>query len=115
MRIYAAFIAEDNSGNLMTDRHLKKAITQYDSRFEQVYNQASGYIHLSEKAFYQTVAEISDNTIGIQIGCALPEKRNEPLLECAEAFCHFVKLHYKMLDAFVDSKVRYDQKQPVDE
>ena len=134
MRTYAAFIAEDrikiidciidgtpinkqrdNSGNQMTDGYLKKAITQYDSRFEHVYNQASGFIHLSEKAFYQTVADVSDGKISLQIGHALPEKRNEPLLECAEAFCHFVKLHYKMLAAVVESKARFDQEHQEDE
>lgn len=130
MRTYAAFIAEDRTkvidciidgtpinkqrdttGTRMTDGYLKTAISQYDSVFAQVYNQASGFVHLSEKAFYQTVADVSDGKIALQIGHALPEKRNDPLLECAEAFCHFVKLHYKMLDAVVESKTRFDAEQ----
>ena len=130
MRTYAAFIAEDRTkvidciidgtpinkqrdttGNRMTDGYLKTAISQYDSVFAQVYNQASGFVHLSEKAFYQTVADVSDGKIALQIGHALPEMRNDPLLECAEAFCHFVKLHYKMLAAVVDSKKRFDAEQ----
>ena len=129
MRTYAAFIARDRgkvieciingtpinrerdvSGSKMTDGYLKTAINQYDHRFAQVYNQASGFIHLSEKAFYQTVVDINDDRIAIQIGQELPEKRNEPLLECADAFCHYVKLHYKMLIAVVDSKTRFDMK-----
>ena len=130
MRTYAAFIAEDRTkvidciidgtpinkqrdttGNRMTDGYLKNAISQYDSVFVQVYNQASGFVHLSEKAFYQTVADVSDGKIALQIGHDLPEKRNAPLLECAEAFSHFVKLHYKMLDAVVESKTRFDAEQ----
>ena len=128
MRTYAAFIAEDRNkvidciidgtpinkqldttGNRMTDGYLKNALSKYDSVFAQVYNQAGGFVHLSEKAFYQTVADVSDGTIALQIGHDLPEKRNDSLLECAEAFCHFVKLHYKMLAAVVDSKTRFDQ------
>ena len=128
MRTYAAFIAEDrnavidciidgtpinqqrdNAGSRMTDGYLKNAISQYDSIFAKVYDQASGFVHLSEKAFYQTVADVGDGKIAIQIGHPLPEKRNDSLLECANAFCHFVKLHYKMLDAVVESKNRFDQ------
>lgn len=130
MRTYAAFIAEDRTkvinciidgtpintqrdttGNRMTDGYLKNAISQYDSVFARVYNQASGFVHLSKKAFYQTVADVSDGKIALQIGHDLPEKRNAPLLECAEAFSHFVKLHYKMLDAVVESKTRFDAEQ----
>ena len=128
LRTYAAFIAadkekvidciisgdpikneKDTTGQKMTDGHLKDEISKIDSQFAQVYDQASGFIHLSSKAFYQTVAEIGDgNRFAIQIGQPLPEKRNEPLLECADAFVHFVKLHYKMLDAVVESKMRFD-------
>ena len=82
---------------------------------QQVYNQASGFIHLSEKTLYQTVADVSDRKLSIQIGHALPKKRNEPFLECAEAFCHFVKLHYKILSAVVENKARFDQEHQEDE
>ena len=128
MRTYAAFIAEDKAkvidcliygipikrerdvnGQKMTDAYLKGEITKIDCRFGNVYEQASGYVHLSEKAFYQTVTDIDDDgKITLQIGHALPEKRNDPLLECADAFCHFIELHYKMLDAVVESKKRFD-------
>ncbi len=131
MRTYAAFIAadkpkvidciisgdpinkeRDTTGQKMSDGHLKDEISKIDSRFAQVYDQASGFIHLSSKAFYQTVAEIGDdNKFAFQIGHPLPEKRNEPLLECADAFVHFVKLHYKMLNAVVESKTKFDMEQ----
>ena len=131
LRTYAAFIAadkekvidciisgdmikneKDTTGQKMTDGHLKDEISKIDSQFAQVYDQASGYIHLSSKAFYQTVAEIGDdNKLAFQIGHPLPEKRNEPLLECADAFVHFVKLHYKMLNAVVESKTKFDMEQ----
>ena len=128
MRTYAAFIAEDRTkvvdcliygtpiknerdvnGKKMNDSYLKDKMANIDSRFGNVYKQASGYIHFSEKAFYQTVTDIDDDgKITLQIGDAPPEKRNDPLLECADAFCHFVKLHYRMLDAVVESKKRLD-------
>lgn len=131
MRTYAAFIAadkeavinclirgtpirkeKDEKGNRMTDGYLKDEITKIDRTFNQVYDQASGYIHLSEKAFYQTVNEIDDDgKLTIQVGSELPEKRNAPLLECAEAFTHFIILHYKMLTAVAESKQRFDKAQ----
>lgn len=127
MRTYAAFIAEDRkavvdcvingeaiknlkdaNGIKMSDKHLKEELTKIDAQFSQVYDQASGYIHLSEKAFYQTVATVDNYAIGISIGHPLPEKRNVTLIEGAKAYIHFVKLHFKMLQAVVESKQRYD-------
>ncbi len=134
MRTYAAFIAEDKNeviqsiidgnpikklkdknGNKMLDGYLKDEITKIDARFGDVYDKASGFVHLSEKAFYQTVDKIDDHGIGFLIGEPLPEKRNEPLLECADAYIHFVQLHFKLLNAVVDSKKRYDASQALPE
>ena len=75
MRTYAAFIAEDynsvvdciiqggkvssrkdKNGRKMSDGYLKDEISKIDPVFADVYDQASGYVHLSEKAFYQMVA-----------------------------------------------------------
>ena len=127
MRTYAAFIAEDRNavvnciidgnpinklkdvnGKKMMDGYLKDELTKMDPLFSRVYDNASGYVHLSEKAFYQTVANCENNTIGLGIGTPLPEKRNETLVEGAAAYIHFVKLHFKMLQAVVESKQRYD-------
>lgn len=128
MRSYAAFIAKDKEtvidciisgdsinkqlskdGTKMTDGYLKRELSKVDTRFADVYNQASGYIHLSEKAFYQTVVKVEDDSIEWQVGRELPEKRNPVLIEAADAFIHFVKLHFKMLEAVADSKRRVDR------
>ncbi len=134
LRTYAAFIAEDKNeviqciidgnpikklkdknGNKMLDGYLKDEITKIDSKFGMVYDKASGFVHLSEKAFYQTVDKVEDFGIGFLIGEPLPEKRNEPLLECADAYIHFVKLHFKLLNTVMDSKKRYDSSQALPE
>lgn len=128
MRSYAAFIAKDKEtvidciisgdsinkqlskdGTKMTDGYLKRELSKVDTRFADVYNQASGYIHLSEKAFYQTVVKVEDDSIEWQVGRELPEKRNPVLIEAVDAFIHFVKLHFKMLEAVADSKRRVDR------
>lgn len=134
MRTYAAFIAEDRNavircildgtpikslkdakGNKMLDGYLKDEVAKIDPIFSEVYNNASGYVHLSEKAFYQTVDFCDNYEIGIQIGQPLPEKRNAPLLEAATAYIHFVNLHFKMLQAVVESKQRFDASQTENE
>ena len=134
MRTYAAFIAEDRNaviqcildgtpikklkdakGNRMFDGYLKDEVAKMDTIFSTVYDNASGYVHLSEKAFYQTVDSCDNYGIGIQIGRALPEKRNIPLLEAADAHIRFVNLHFKMLQAVVDSKQRFDAAQKENE
>ncbi len=127
MRTYAAFIAADKDavidciihgrkisdqldtdGKKMTDANLKKKMAAFNAFFPNVYDQASGYVHFSDMAFYQTVVSINDNRIEWQIGQALQERFNPLLLEAADAFIHFTKIHYKMLQAVVDSKQRYD-------
>lgn len=127
MRTYAAFIAADKDavidciihgrkisdqvdtdGKKMTDANLKKKMAIFNASFPDVYNQASGYVHFSDIAFYQTVVSVEDNTIQWQIGQALQERFNPLLLDAADAFIHFTKIHYKMLQAVVDSKQRYD-------
>lgn len=134
MRTYAAFIAEDRNaviqcildgtpiknlkdtnGNKMLDGYLKDQVAKMDPVFSTVYDNASGYVHLSEKAFYQTVDSCDDYGIGIQIGQPLPEKRNAPLLEAARAYIHFVDLHFKMLQAVVEIKQRFDASQTENE
>ena len=94
MRSYAAFIAKDKQavinciisgeqinkqvskdGVKMSDGYLKSELSKIDTRFANVYKQASGYV----------------------------------LIEAADAFIHFIKLHFWMLDAVADSKERVDQ------
>lgn len=130
MRTYAAFIAEDRSavidciingsrvkdykdtkGNKMSDGYLKNELSKQDPVFAQVYDQASGYVHFSDKAFYQMLELCNDNTICFYAGPNLLERYNPVLIELAEAFIHFVKLHFKMLKAVVASKERLDSAQ----
>lgn len=130
MRTYATFLAQDKDavidciisgspinrqlskeGKRLKDAYLKKELSIIDIEFANVYNQASGYIHLSEKAFYQTVVEYGENKIMFQVGEELPKKRNVVLLEGVDAFVHSVKLHYLMLNAVAENKQKFNVKQ----
>lgn len=128
MRTYAAFIAADkdavidcvisgsridkqksNDGNLLKDVYLKNELSKLDTGFSTVYDNTSGYIHFSDRAFYQTVKSCDDNVIEWGVGTQLLEKFNPLLIEAADAFNHFVKLHFHILSAVVESKERFDR------
>ncbi len=76
MRVFAAFIAEDrtefidaflkgekirnikdNQGRKMKDVVLKERLAEYDKYLKNVYDNSSGYIHLSSKAFHKSLQE----------------------------------------------------------
>ena len=54
------------------------------------------------------VASCEDNKINLYAGPNLLERYNPVLIEAAEAFIHFVKLHFKMLKAVAESKEQLD-------
>lgn len=127
IRTYAVFIAKNKEAVIdcvftgkqinkeisrhdkkLSDGYLKKELSKIDPFFEQAYNYASGYVHLSNKAFYQTVAKCEATCIENHIGKELPDRHNYDLLEVADAFIRFICLHYKMLDEVAQSKHRYD-------
>ena len=133
MRTYAAFIAADKDavidciihgrkisdqkdvdGKKMKDAYLKEKMAVFNASFPDVYDNTSGYVHFSEMAFYQTVVSCNDEVITCQVGQPLQERFNPLLLEAADAFVHFVRLNYKMLQAVVDSKQQYDIAHPDD-
>lgn len=127
MRTYAAFIAADKDavidcvisgnridkqkskdGDLLKDVYLKNELSKLDTGFSAVYDNTSGYIHFSDRASYQTVKSCDDNVIEWGVGTQLLEKFNPLLIEAADAFIHFVKLHFHILSAVVESKERFD-------
>ena len=125
MRVFAAFIAEDrkkfiedfmdgkkisqmkdNQGNKMTDVNLRKRLSQYDNQLDTVYQNSSGYVHLSNKAFFMstTIPEDKENTFEFKVGLPIKEKANPILLEFLDAFMHYVKLQNVFLNKVAISK-----------
>lgn len=96
----------DNSGQKMSDKLLKDGLAQYDSRFANVYDSTSGYIHYSEKNFYQSISASTcrEYDISIQVSKEPSEKVNEALCECAEAFIYFTDFFIKMMEGAALSK-----------
>ena len=127
MRIFAAFIAEDKAafmdgflhgkkisdfkddrGNKMKDVVLRERLEDYDSQISDVYKKSSGYIHLSDVAFYSSVCAKDNYRIEFSVGLPIREEANEILLEGADAFIHYTLLEYRLLQAVVESKEGVD-------
>ena len=99
-------------GGTLTDTKLVDFLASYDKQIKTVYQSTSGAIHFSEKAFYACVSAPKDREyqITLNIGNPLEEKCNEPLKECAEAFCHYVRFHQSLLSLEADWKADFEKK-----
>lgn len=131
LRLYAMFIAsdpdevvdylmqgkridnlQDKNGKQLKDWYLREQLEKYDAKFSAVYKNASGYVHFSEKGLYQSVSALDgDYHIGIQVSHEIPEKANEYIMECVQAYTHFLNLFYWMFNDIIRVKKEYDQSQ----
>jgi hypothetical protein len=99
---------KDKDGKLLKDAYLKEKLGTYDKTIKNVYNNASGYVHFSEKGFYQSVSAVGDNTIEILVSHEIPEKANEFIIECMEAYIHYLRLFHSLFKDIIQAKVEYD-------
>lgn len=102
---------EDINGKPMQDWYLKSELNRIDSQFSTVYDNTSGYIHFSEKAFYQAVSAKNGNVIELQASHAFPEKLNPILIECVHAYIHFLKFFYWLIEGAADAKADFESGQ----
>lgn len=129
LRMYAMFIADDpdtvvdyimagkkidnlkdKNGKHLKDWYLREELSKYDNKFSQVYKNASGYVHFSEKGFFQSVSALDEEyQLGILVSHEVPEKANEYIIECVKAYTHFLKLFYSMFDDIIRVKKDYDK------
>ncbi|MBQ9682623.1 MAG: hypothetical protein IJV35_05060 [Neisseriaceae bacterium] len=128
MRLYAIHIAEnqqevinyvlegksirnlkDKNGKKMVDAYLKKQLNQYDNQFSKIYDETSGFIHFSGKAVYQSIIDMEDNKISVQIGRELPEKFNTTLIECSAAYLNYYRLFLSFMESAADWKKNFDE------
>lgn len=99
---------KDRAGVQMRDSYLKEKLDRYDPGFSNTYNQASGFIHFSSKAFYQSVHPKDNYHISFQVGGEQPEKINVVLLECIGAYIHYTKLFHRLMKILAESKTEFD-------
>lgn len=99
---------KDKDRKRMNDGYLREKLDKYDPGFSDIYKQASGFIHFSSKAFYQSVHTTGNYEISFQVGGAQPEKINLILLECIDAYIHYIKLFHSLMDIIAESKSEFD-------
>lgn len=128
MRVFAAFIAKDRKdfirkflegvhirkmlddrNNKMFDGVLIDRISEYYPDIREIYQKASGYVHLSDVAFYKTWWA-DDSIIRFSIGTNTREEINPLLLEITDSFIYFLGLEFKLYNEVVVSKKEADQK-----
>lgn len=99
-------------GGTLTDAKLVDFLSRYDDQIKTVYQSTSGAIHFSEKAFYACVSAPTDKEyqITLNIGNPLEEKCNGPLIECAEAFCHYIRFHQRLLSLEAEWKADFEKR-----
>lgn len=100
---------KDKQGKYMKDSYLKKKLSNFDSKFETVYNSTSGYIHFSDKGIFQSVRSSDNNKVLLQITNELNEEFNPLLIECLEAYIYYAKLFLNMFNSIIESKITYDK------
>lgn len=100
---------KDKNGKRMKDGYLKEQISIFDSRFEDVYNSTSGYIHFADKGFFQSVRSKENNCISMQISKEISEEFNPLLIECLDAYIHYSKFFLNMFSSVIESKRTYDE------
>lgn len=129
MRVFAAFIAKDRKDfirkflegvhirKMLDDRNEKMfdavligRISEYYPDIREIYQKASGYVHLSDVAFHKTWWADEDGSIRFSIGTNAREKINPLLLEIADSFIYFLRLEFELYDKVVVSKKEADQK-----
>lgn len=100
---------KDKNGKKLTDTYLKKQLGKYDEHIESVYDRASGFIHFSSKAVFQSIIECEEKGIKFQVGGDLSEDKNEPLLDCLFAYQYFYKFFLNLMNTATDAKVCFDK------
>ncbi len=100
----------DKNGNRLKDGYLKTKLGEYDDKFVIVYNNSSGYVHFSEKGIHQSVSvSPNDTRFTIQVSHEVPERANIFILECVQAYAHFLELFYEMFNNIIQAKSEYDK------
>ena len=100
---------KDKKGEKMTDAYLQKEIKKLDKQLPIVYKNASGFIHFSDKAIFQSVQKGDNFKLNVRIGGEFREELNDVLIEGAAAFIHYFRFLLHMTKSEADWKKKYDE------
>ena len=94
----------DDQGKKMRDGRLKERLAEKYPEVKLIYEKCSGFIHLSDIAFYQTVNRMDEYGISLRVGGELPVRYNDTLISLAQAYLHFCKIFIELLVPVAEAK-----------
>lgn len=84
---------EDESGKKLRDYYLKEALSEHHPWVKTVYENASGFVHFSNKNIFTTLSAVDDEAkVEIMIGTGGASVPEEVFVELAEAFAHVFEI-----------------------
>lgn len=94
---------KDRFGKRMTDARLQSLLEPFDEHIKEVYDTTSGFVHFSTSILPSMAAPLDGFKVNFNFGADPNERNNMPLIECSNAFCHYVDLHLQMLNKVIRS------------
>lgn len=91
---------KDKDGNLMTDKHLVKALSSDYPWIENVYKESSGFIHLSYKHFYMSTGLETKESNVLELSISKKDRfvpdisrieAIEAMIEITNCICDYIK------------------------
>lgn len=97
---------KDSNGNRMYDSYLVKCLGKTKPWIKKLYEQTSGYVHLSEKHIFNSMKTTNANNREIKMVVALadPLILDKTYIEAIEAFKAVTKLFFDMIQSWIITK-----------
>jgi hypothetical protein len=91
----------DKSGKKLKDFYLKEQIGKIHAWIPTVYENSSGFVHMSEKNIFASIEHIgNDDQVGLAVGYGGSHLPDEVFEEVAAAFTHVSKICFETTGAF---------------
>jgi len=95
----------DENGEKMTDRYLVELISKEHPWIKNVYKETCGYIHLSDKHYFNALTSADGNGgIRLSINECDTAIQDEHRIEAVSAFTHLTKLIFEKIDGYIYTK-----------
>jgi hypothetical protein len=99
---------KDTKGNLLSDGYLIAELAKYYPWVSAVYKETSGFIHLSERHFYSSIAtsDSKERSVKVSVGVNEPKYSDEFYFEILDAFCEATRVAGSMVAGYVTSRIQ---------
>jgi hypothetical protein len=95
---------EDRNGHKLTDQYLLSIIEKDHKWIRKVYENTSGYIHLSEKHIYNSIFVPKDREYEIKISPKDTYIKEETYVELVEAFIAITSILFEYVEGWIYTK-----------